>query len=135
MIRPGRLLRPFGLAVAVLLVAGVAACSRAPDPGPAPAPPAANPIVIRVYNKYWADVNVSVDIGGQRARLGVVTAVASGSFQLPERLLIPGRPFRLIADPIGPTITLSSETVYVRPGQLVEWTLESDLRRSTVTVF
>jgi hypothetical protein len=91
--------------------------------------------VVRVVNKHWSDVSISLDAGGQRTRLGVVTAVSSGSFRPPERLLSQGTAFRLIADPIGATTTLSSETVHARPGQIVEWTLELDLKRASLAVY
>jgi len=138
--RPGRVRRPFGRAIALSLIAAMFACARTSDPAPSPTgaetfPIPASPVVVRVHNKHWSDVNIALDVGGQRTRLGLVTAVTSGSFRVPDRLLTQGRPFRLIADPIGATTILTSETVYARPGQVVEWTLESDLKRSTLAIF
>ena len=138
--RPGYRRRPFGRAIALCLIAGIVACVRASDPASSPTsaetfPVPASPVIVRVQNKHWSDVNIALDVGGQRTRLGLVTAVTSSSFRVPDRLLTQGRPYRLIADPIGATTVLTSETVYARPGQVVEWTLESDLKRSTLAIF
>jgi hypothetical protein len=92
-------------------------------------------VVLTVQNKFWADVTVFLDVNSRRTRIGEVTAVSTSSFNLPVRLLLGGQTFRLVADPIGSLNAISSETVSARPGQVVEWVLENDLRRSSVTVF
>jgi hypothetical protein len=72
---------------------------------------------------------------GQSTRVGTASASSSVSLALPARLLGQGREIRLVGHPIGGSGSVITETVVVQPGQYVEWTLESDLRRSAIGVF
>jgi len=42
---------------------------------------------------------------------------------------------RLRAYPIGGPAAFTSEGLYVQPGQMVKWTLESDLTRSFLGIY
>jgi hypothetical protein len=102
-----------------------------------PPPPAASAgeIALAVTNHNFLDVVVYVLHDGQQTRVGTVTGSSSATFYLPGRLLGQGRELQLLGHPIGGTDLASTETLVVQPGQYIEWTLETDLRRSSVGVF
>jgi hypothetical protein len=118
-----------------MLVWGLA-CARS-RPGAAPRAPVPEPVevVLTVTNHHWLDVTVYVEHDGQRTRVGTVTAVSTQQFLLPMRLLGISRQFRLLGEAIGSPGVARTETLLVQPGQAIEWTLESDLRRSSVGVY
>ena len=72
---------------------------------------------------------------GQQTRVGMVTGSSSSLFYLPVRLLGQGRELQLLGDAIGSRDYAETEILIVQPGQYIEWTLETDLRRSSVGVF
>ena len=92
-------------------------------------------IALRVTNHNFLDVTVYAIHNGQRTRVGTVTGSSSQVFYLPPRLLGLGREIQLLGDPIGSTDFALTETLMVQPGQYIEWTLETDLQRSSVGVF
>ena len=92
-------------------------------------------IALRVTNHNFLDVTVYAIHNGQRTRVGTVTGSSSQVFYLPPRLLGLGREIQLLGDPIGSTDFALTETLMVQPGQYIEWTLETDLRRSSVGVY
>ena len=130
----GRTRRLWVLAsIAVLPVFASTAC-RAPRTGqPQPPPPALGEVTIDVVNHHWLDVVVYVVHGGRRDRLGTATATATTEFKLPIRLLDAGRDYRLVGDPVGSRAAVATETLHAEAGEVVTWTLESDLARSMVT--
>jgi hypothetical protein len=92
------------------------------------------PVALAVQNHHWADVRVYAIHGGVRERLGLVPAASSRRFELPSRILSAGASIRLEASPVGSAGRFTSESILVRPGQVVTWTLETELARSTVMV-
>jgi hypothetical protein len=106
-------------------------------------PPAATPsdpigtgrVVVTVHNNNRADINVYVVGDGQAVRVGTATAATTSSFDVPARLLGQGRQLRLRADPIGGRAVHTSELIRVGPGQRIDWTLETDLSRSSIAVY
>ena len=92
-------------------------------------------IALRVTNHNFLDVTVYALHNGQRTRVGTVTGSSAQVFYLPPRLLGLGREIQLLGDPIGSTDFALTETLMVQPGQYIEWTLETDLRRSSVGVY
>jgi hypothetical protein len=92
-------------------------------------------VVVTVNNNHRADVTVYVIGNGQARRVGVATAAQTTSFDVAVSLLGPGRELQLRADPIGARATHTSDLIRVGPGQRVEWTLETDLSRSSVAVY
>ncbi len=119
-----------GAMVVLLAVSGVTGCFLKSS-GPATTP---EPIVLQVENRHWSDVTVSVVHDGVPNRLGVATAASQSQFRLPPHTLGSTGAVSFVADPVGSTGVLRSETVVVKPGQYVTWNLERDLRRSTLTV-
>jgi hypothetical protein len=90
--------------------------------------------MVEVENHHWNDVVVYLMNGNQAQRLGLVTGVSTNRFPVPYRQIATGGRLRLRAHAIGGQ-SFTSEDVSVQPGQWVKWTLESDLTRSSLTVF
>lgn len=123
-------------AFAALLVAG-SACfllNRGKSSQQAAAP-AEGEIALSVTNHSFLDVVIYVPHDGQQTRVGTVTGSSSQQFYLRPRLLGMGREIRLLGHPIGGQTTARTETLVVQPAQYIEWTLETDLRRSSVGVY
>ena len=92
-------------------------------------------IALNVTNHNYLDVVVYVLHDGQRTRVGMVSGSSSTVFFLPSRLLGQGREIRLYGDAIGNDTYAVTDILVVQHGQYIEWTLETDLRRSSVGVF
>jgi hypothetical protein len=90
---------------------------------------------LTVTNHNYLDVVIYVLHDGQVTRAGTVTGSSAATFYLPGRLLGIGREIRLLGDAIGSTAVARTETLIIQPGQHIEWTLETDLARSSVGVF
>ena len=97
-------------------------------------PPPDAPFTVVVENRYRSDVRVFVLHDGQTTRVGMVPLADRGRFVLPARIIGTSRTIRLVAAPIAEGVRYQSETIGVEAGARVVWLLESDLRRSTVTV-
>ena len=93
------------------------------------------PIELSVANHNWLDVVVFVVHGGQRTRLVTVTAAKNASALIPEFALRHHGQIRLLAHAVGNPETFTSEIIVARKGMRIEWTLESDLKRSSVAVW
>ncbi len=119
-----------------LLIAG-SACfvfNRGKSGQRAAAPPESE-IALSVTNHNYLDVVIYVLHDGQQTRVGTVTGSSSQLFYLRPRLLGMGREILLLGHPIGGQTTARTETLVVQPGQYIEWTLETDLQRSSVGVY
>jgi len=124
-------MRPLLLLCAALIV--TAACSHrrraATDSGPPP------DVTLQVTNHNFLDVTVFVLHDGQRLRIGLVTGSTTQLFVLPGRMVALSHELALLGDAVGSPLFARTETIIVRPGQRIEWTLETDLRRSSVGVY
>jgi hypothetical protein len=103
-----------------------------PSPGPVEEVP--GEISIHVVNRNRIDVMVYLSHDGIRNRLGLATASTTTDFTLPLRMLGAGREYRLIGDPLGVRIAITTETLFARAGDEVIWSLEDSFARSTVVV-
>ena len=92
-------------------------------------------ITLQIVNHHWLDVTVYVIHDGERTRVGLVTASSTQSFALSPRLLGQSHEVWLLGNAVGSRATARTEVLIVRPGQRIEWTLETDLRRSSVGVY
>jgi hypothetical protein len=92
-------------------------------------------IVLVVENHHWNDVIISVLHDGVVDRIGLVTAVKTSTLAIPSRRLGSSGVIRLRAHAVGAPDDHTSDSFVVRPGQEIEWTLESDLARSSVAVY
>ncbi len=131
--------RPFRLhaGVAALLLA-TSSCfifNHGKGDRPPAVPVAEGEIALTVTNHNYLDVVVYVLHDGLQTRVGTVTGSSSTVFFLPARLLGLGREIRLLGDAIGNDAYTSTDILVVQRGQYIEWTLETDLRRSSVGVY
>ena len=92
-------------------------------------------ILVEVENHHWSDIVVYVMDGSQSQRLGMVPGLSSDHFTFPYRRLTTGANVRLRAYAVGGSGSTTSDDVRVQPGQGVKWILESDLARSSLSVF
>jgi len=92
-------------------------------------------IALSVTNHNYLDVVVYVVHDGVRTRVGMVNGSSSTVFFLPIRLLGQGREIRLFGNAIGNGSYAATDVLVVQRGQYIEWTLETDLGRSSVGVF
>jgi len=124
-------------ALAALLV-GASACfifnRGTADPRPAVEAPAGE-IALNVTNHNYLDVVVYVLHDGQQTRVGTVTGSSTALLFVPIRLLGIGHELQLHGRAIGSDAFARTQTLIIQPGQYIEWTLETDLRRSSVGVF
>ena len=92
-------------------------------------------IPLKVTNHNWLDVTIYVLHDGQRTRIGSVTGSSTQDFTLPRRLLGQSHELALLGEAIGSPDFARTEVLNIQPGQYIEWTLETDLRRSSVGVY
>jgi hypothetical protein len=119
-------------ALALALVALVFACAgRHHHTKPQPA----QDIPLRVTNRNWLDVAIYVLHDGQRTRVGTVTGSSAQEFKLPLWMLGQSHELTLIGEAIGSSDVARTEMLVIQPGQYIDWTLETNLRRSSVGVF
>jgi hypothetical protein len=124
--------------LAALLVAAPACFVFNRGSGPATSPALEAPegeVALSVTNHNYLDVVVYVLHDGLPTRVGTVTGSSSTVFFLPARLLGQAREIQLYGDAIGSDAYARTDILVVQPGQYIEWTLETDLRRSSVGVF
>lgn len=119
-----------GAAVAVL-----AACSHRGSPADETSPAADQGWTLTINNRHWLDVSVYVSSDGDRSHVGLVAATRTESFEMPARMIRTGRLIRLEADPIGAPREVRTEALSVTGGQHVEWTLETNLAQSRVSIW
>ncbi len=121
---------------AALLLLACAGCSgrAAPDGGGASGVVPSQLVTLVVENHHWADVTIWAISGGQRTRLGDATAAQSASLRIPGRLLQQSD-VQFVARAIGSGTTILSDVIPLRELQRIIWTLESDLRRSTIGIW
>lgn len=122
-------------AVWIASVIALAACAPRGGPADQPAPDPNQGWTLTINNRHWLDVSIYVSSEGQRAHVGLVTATRVQSFEMPARMIAAGRDITLEADPIGATRGVRSDRLSVQAGQTVEWTLESGLERSSVSIW
>jgi hypothetical protein len=117
-----RVTKLFVLVFATLLAA--ACTGRGKD-----SPRAMAQTTVQVDNQAWLDVNVYALNGGQRTRLGTVTAHAQRTFRIPESIVGLGRELRFMVDPVGSSAQGTSFNIYVTPGQQVRLTVPPQFAR------
>jgi hypothetical protein len=126
--------RAEGLAwLLVALILCLAGCARHGAESGAAAESRAE-IALVVENHHWNDVVVSVLHDGVVERIGLATAVKTTTFVIPSRRLGAAGLIRLRGHPVGSPDDHTTDAFLVQPGQEIQWTLESDLARSSVAV-
>jgi hypothetical protein len=95
----------------------------------------AGEIALNVTNHNYLDVVIYVLHDGQQTRVGMVTGSSTALLFVPLRLLGMGHELQLYGRAIASDVVARTPTLILQPGQYIEWTLETDLRRSSVGVF
>jgi hypothetical protein len=124
-----------GLLMVVSL--GLSGCHPSPD-AVLPDNPAlddSSVVLLLVNNHNYLDVTVYLAHDGQDTRLGMVTGNSSIRLTFPITMLGQAREVRLVGHPVGTRQVVSSEIMVIQPGQYLEWTVETDVRRSSVGVY
>ena len=122
-------------AIAALSLTTLGACHQGRSIGAAAADAGnAGSITVRVVNHAWLDITIYLLQGTHRDRIGVATASSTSTFQIPLRQFSAGAEYRLYGDPIGSRQTVRSESLHAQDGDVVTWTLEDDLARSSIDV-
>lgn len=120
----------------VVVTSTVLGCRHRPPPPEEEAVAASNAeIAIQVNNHNFLDITIYLIHNGGRLRVGIATGTSSATFFLNPRVIGHGGELRLLGDPIGSSEQVFTETLHVQPGSYIEWTLESNLQRSTVSVY
>ena len=92
-------------------------------------------IALSVTNHDYLDVVIYVLHDGQQTRVGMVTGSSSTLLFVPFRLLGMGHELQLYGRTIGSDAFARTPRLTLQRGQYIEWTLETDLRRSSVGVY
>lgn len=133
------------VAALTVALAASAACASRTGPGQNPpydassvnanGPAAVEMVTVEVSNHNWLDVVIYVVHGGHRTRLMTVVAAGAGSAVLPSHTLRSQGQIRLLAHAVGKPETFLSESIVAKSGMTIDWTLETDLRRSSLAVW
>jgi hypothetical protein len=115
------------------LACGIA-CAPAAAPEVVPGGPGSE-VVVRIENRGWTDVVVSVYAGGIWERLGTATATKTVNFSVPWRKFDSGGVVSFRADPANGGAPVYTESLLLAPGKLVVWTLQLQLEQSSVAVY
>jgi hypothetical protein len=127
--------RPRVLALGLLWLLSASCFLHKKNPTPTAVVIPQTEFAVRVTNHNYLDVVVYVIHHGVHTRVGTVTGSSTEVYLLPSRLLSQGGEIQLLGDAIGNDDYALTERLIVQPGQYIDWTLETDLRRSTVAVY
>jgi hypothetical protein len=117
-----------------MLLAGSTGCARHSAQADEPSANSNADIAVVVENHHWNDVIVSVIHDGVTERVGLATAAKTSTFYFPSRRLGPSGLIRLRGHAVGAPDSHITDGFVVHGGQEIQWTLESDLARSSVAV-
>ena len=104
---------------ALLLIVLAGACHR---PTAAPLNPRAE-VAVTVENQNFLDMDVFLIRGGQRVRLGMVPGLSSHILMVRPELIGYGTEVQFELHPIGGRGNPLSETISVRPGDVIRLTI------------
>jgi hypothetical protein len=91
--------------------------------------------IVRVSNHGWDEIELSAMRGGARRILGTVAAAQQATLVVSEDMLdVDGR-LQLAARIQGKPALLLMQPILVPNGNYVDWSLEKDIGRSTVSFF
>ncbi len=119
----------------ILLLGLTLADCRKRDVSTAPAPDPNSPVPVEIENHYMGDVTIYLVRGSLRQRLGMVSALGTASYSFPWRWLSQSGSSRLLAAPIAGPRGYFSDALILQPGQVIRWTLQAGLDRSSMSVY
>ena len=91
--------------------------------------------IVRVSNHSWDEIELSAMRGGSRRILGVVSAAQSATLVVSQDMLDTDGRLQLAARIQGKPTLLLMQPLRVPAGNYVDWLLENDVTRSTVSFF
>jgi hypothetical protein len=118
--------------LALMLAVTAASCSRGKKSDSAPVP--SGPVSLRVENHNWVNVIIYVLHDGQRTRLGMATGSKTTDLTIPYWVVRQASTIQLLGDPVGSNDSITTNAVTVRPWMQLDWTLETNLSRSALTI-
>ncbi len=92
-------------------------------------------VTVEIVNYHLSTVRVVVTRGGARYRLGIVATNGSSTFKLAESLLPDGARIQVVAEVIGGSGRVATDEILVRPGLVIQWTIETRLSQSNFFYF
>lgn len=97
-------------------------------------------VPLRIENRFYGDVALTIERGGLRTRLATITGSTTRDLTIPKRHFDGVTPVRLIAEGIGAgsgaqRVSTTTGTLLVQPGQRIVWTLETQMERSSVGIY
>ncbi len=93
-------------------------------------------LTVEIVNYHLSNVRVVIIRGGAvRYRLGMVPTNGSSSFEVSESVLPAGARIQLVAEVIGGSDRAETEEIQVRPGLVIQWTVETNLSQSNLFYF
>ena len=128
--RTRRAVSTHAVALCLSLLAG--GCGGRSVPNPFRTRIGAEPMVLEVENRHWADMTISVRRGAHSVRLGLVTTNNSQRFRIPAEAGAPGMSVTFLADPVGSGAVYVSPLVTLVEGDAYVWTLAVSLEHSTL---
>jgi hypothetical protein len=122
-----------GLVLTGLLVTGCARHKQlSEDVGPICATAAAT---LYVSNDNWLDMNILIQRGGSRYRLGNVSSLSSAVFELPANVIGATGDLQVVADPIGSRYEYVSDLIIITAGHtIIDLRVDNIIDHSTVSV-
>jgi hypothetical protein len=124
----------------MLLLAGALATSACTPASTIPSPSLTLHLtsprqIVRVSNHGWDEIELSAMRGGTRRILGTISAAQQATLVVSEDMLdVDGR-LQLAARVQGKPALLLMQPLRVPNGNYVDWSLENDIGRSTVSFF
>lgn len=91
--------------------------------------------IVRVSNHGWDEIELSAMRGGTRRILGVVSAAQQTTLVVSEDMLDTDGTLQLAARVRGKRDVLLMQPLRVPNGNYVDWSLENEFGRSTVSLF
>ena len=123
--------RPVRFLLIAILVAG---CHQQQPSDAALLDPNAEAISIKVINRNRLDAEIYIAHDSHRDRVGLAIASTTTEFSVPLRVFGAGREYRLVGEPVGMHMGITTETLHAQPGDEVTWQLEDSFARSSVVV-
>ena len=81
--------------------------------------------VVQIDNQNFNDMNIYLLDADTRVFLGAVNGLSTGTLAIPRAASSSSLRVRLLADPIGSSIPITTPSLSVGPGQTVYWTIGS----------
>ena len=120
---------------AVMALAVLAGCGRNPEAATVDPNPEGGPVTVVAENRRTDDVVVALLRDGVPQRLGLVTAQASGTFEIPWSGVSHAGRIRLVATPLAGRRRFVSDQLVLRPGSEVVVSVTPLLGQSAVRVY